>query len=812
MKSKILFLLKNCLCLTVVYLCLIEHCNAQFIMPYHTNFEAIGSTNAPSKNYASLDTVTLNGMKWVLPGTYLGSPEPGMEHKIGLRAARMRLTNNTTGTAGSMFMAQDLASGIGTLTFQAAMYGSQTLDSLNVMYSVNAGVTWIYFGTTGNLDTILKPYTFVMNIPGNNVRIKIEKATNQNKRINIDEIFCSNVNTSLPISLVEIIPDSGQIQPGLYTLKARYSDNIIQGINPNAKIKLINTTLNIVQDSFYYNNILLTNNRLSFNSVLANNTYYTVTIDSSFFKNIQLVNSTVVPQGIWTFNTADTMPPPIIPPVLTVVNNSPIGNNILLSTNTLTIQYSHNITQGANTNAKIKLKNMTSGVVVDSFTFINATVTNGNLVQVPVTLNNNTAYAVQVDSGFVKINNSVVNNSLISYNNWTFHTVDTITVQPVSPFHIIFNSPVGFPIASSVNQLTIHFNETVFQGLPNKFVKLIDISNNQMIDSFTYNDATILDSIVTFPVTLANNKGYNVTIDSGMFSNNLNQMNTIIDTQWMFWTQDSLILPNYTSINETFQMCNTNQNQLGNTFRQFNASGNEKWHCSTYGYYDNHSVMMYGGGAIGSLKNEDWLISNAKIDLSNYISNIINLNFYEKIRNTGAVNLKCKISTNYDGISNPKYYTWIDLDDYNEDSIIIGEWFLQSLNLLNYKNTPFYLALTYTSDENNVLPFEVYYDAFSISTTPNNVSIKNKENNIQEVTILGYPSTSTMHVAINLKNSEILNFELYDLMGKKVFEIQKSMNSGKSEIILDRYQVVPGMYLLRINNETYRVAIKAVIR
>ena len=88
-------------------------------------------------------------------------------------------------TASTIEMAEDKPNGIGSLSFLAARYGSDSEAMISVSYSVNGGNSWIALGSETVSATTLTEYSYTVNVTGN-VRIKIEQTSG--KRLNIDDI------------------------------------------------------------------------------------------------------------------------------------------------------------------------------------------------------------------------------------------------------------------------------------------------------------------------------------------------------------------------------------------------------------------------------------------------------------------------------------------------------------------------------------------------------------------------------------------------------------------------------------------------
>ena len=102
--------------------------------PYIMDFEPANTSPSNKNSYASLDTITIDSIRWVMPGVHLGNPViPPGDFFNGSRSARIRLTGNTSGDRGYMEMQDDLPSGAGYISFNTAMYGNKQRATITVI-------------------------------------------------------------------------------------------------------------------------------------------------------------------------------------------------------------------------------------------------------------------------------------------------------------------------------------------------------------------------------------------------------------------------------------------------------------------------------------------------------------------------------------------------------------------------------------------------------------------------------------------------------------------------------------------------------
>jgi len=275
--------------------------------PYRVDFEAPENGTAPSKTYANTDTFDLNGISWVLPGTYLGSMTSNDKFYED-RAARMRRIGNTTGEPGYMMMVSDLTEGVGSLTLSAAMYGSETGGALGVYYSIDAGSSWTSVAPVVYPDGMLNDYSFFINQPGN-VRIKIQKEDAGNTRINIDDIEMMPYGSATALMILAQTPEGNDIPPGISALSLTFSE---AALATDAVLSLTRVGGSTV--TYPVADAVISDNTVTFNDVLLENAaQYFVTLPAGAFTNVtgDLSNPEISGSTSWTFTTADTSTPPV---------------------------------------------------------------------------------------------------------------------------------------------------------------------------------------------------------------------------------------------------------------------------------------------------------------------------------------------------------------------------------------------------------------------------------------------------------------------------------------------------------------------
>jgi hypothetical protein len=278
------------------------------VYPYFVDFE-IDSTKA----YASTTPVMLNGRNWVMPGVYLGDMVPTSDKYNGLHAARVRRVDNTTGANGSIALNQDLAQGIGNVTFSHARYGSETGSTLQLFYSTNQGSSWTPVGGTITPGATLTAVTIPVNISAP-ARIKIAKSDTSASRVNVDDILITSFNNvATNVILLNKTPLGLNVPLSTPALTLTFNENVSLGTSGSIVLHTVggsNQTFAVPSSSVTASGMVVTVSGIS----LASNKNYYVTFDSTAILNgAGTIKSTgIYANNTWKFTTVDTSTPPDI--------------------------------------------------------------------------------------------------------------------------------------------------------------------------------------------------------------------------------------------------------------------------------------------------------------------------------------------------------------------------------------------------------------------------------------------------------------------------------------------------------------------
>ncbi|RQO30897.1 hypothetical protein DBR32_09300 [Taibaiella sp. KBW10] len=388
--------------------------NAQ-TYPYVVDFET-ATTNPNSKAYADTLTIAANGANWKMPGVYLGTMiTPGGDRLNGTRSARMRLTSNTTGTQGYMQMISDLPSGAGTFSFKAGRYGSDAVDSIQVLYSTNAGSTWTLVATDPVTDTVLTTFTHNINVAGN-IRFKLMKKSTASTRVSIDDINVTIYSTTPGTSLYVTAktPSGTGVPLTTDSLTATFS-NAITASTGSVKLYKVGQATPVA--TFTGANATITGTKAKFAPIaLQNATSYYVTVDTNTFTYSGAGNTPVSGTTSWTFTTVDTTPQ-----APSVTFKIPFGTNVSPLTDSISMTFSSNITAST---GSVKLYKVGQATPIATFTGANATITADRAKFAPIALENATSYYITVDTNTVK-NGTIGNHPVSGTTGWAFTTRDT---------------------------------------------------------------------------------------------------------------------------------------------------------------------------------------------------------------------------------------------------------------------------------------------------------------------------------------------------------------------------------------------------
>lgn len=250
-------------------------------------------------------------------------------------------------------------------------------------------------------------------------------------------------------------------------------------------------------------------------------------------------------------------------------------------------------------------------------------------------------------------------------------------IDSITPGHHETNVPPTFVPS-------ILFSEPVKAGSGQVIVHNVT-NNTQQV--FTIPSASVIFSnqLVSINASLAGNKTYYITIDSGAITDNSgNAFVGVPDsTVWLFSTGAQ-------QLDFDFNSCNSGAGVVGG-FTAYSVTGAQVWDCTTFGQTAlGAQINGYSGGAVA---NEDWLISPA-FDFSGFDYPL--LTFSSRTAFAGP-SLELLVSTNYDGSSHPNTATWTAVNGRFPAALSDAWKTSDSINLVGFKQPAVYIAFKYTS-------------------------------------------------------------------------------------------------------------------
>jgi hypothetical protein len=147
-----------------------------------------------------------------------------------------------------------------------------------------------------------------------------------------------------------------------------------------------------------------------------------------------------------------------------------------------------------------------------------------------------------------------------------------------------------------------------------------------------------------------------------------------------------------------------------------NISGDETWsRNNNFGINNSPCARMTGVSSGNIFANEDWLISPT-LNFSD--SKHETLTFFSAVGfSAGERQLTLKISTDYDGQSNPNEANWTELDAEFPDNTINFEWtFSGVVDISAYVSDSVYIAFVYSCDNTEASTWQI--DNIEITASP----------------------------------------------------------------------------------------------
>lgn len=81
------------------------------------------------------------------------------------------------------------------------------------------------------------------------------------------------------------------------------------------------------------------------------------------------------------------------------------------------------------------------------------------------------------------------------------------------------------------------------------------------------------------------------------------------------------------------------------------------------------------------------------------------------------------------------------------------------------------------------------------------LSIKEKVNYTNSITVFPNPASSSISIAINLKNTDVISTEIIDMSGRKIISRKETMPAGSSTYTIPTEQLAAGIYILKTSGK-----------
>lgn len=378
--------------------------------------------------------------------------------------------------------------------------------------------------------------------------------------------------------------------------------------------------------------------------------------------------------------------------------------------------------------------------------------------------------------------------------------------------YVTGKAPTGPDIPVNTTQLSISFDHMIATGNGQlnlyKNGAALPVSIPVPSPQVSISDSTAIFS----NVLLEHNSHFHVHLSAGAFTkagDTISNLAISDSTSWTFSTMDTTTPPPpviWTGLNESFTGCTDSTTGI---FVPYNITGFKTWHCSADGHGGDSAAVSMGGGVTDGIsdRNTDWLISAFPFDFS--AMSRPELSFWHKSRFTGQVDRSVRVSTDYQPGDPPAHATWttLQVQDMTEDPV--AEWTpIADIDLIPYKNTPFFLAFTYSCGTDGA--YELSYD--DIRVTDETLSASGPEYAPVGLQVIGTATGACIMMAITSGKTSVLDLNLSDMTGRNVYQKQLSVQAGKGVYPILNTGLLPGLYVLRAYNKDCYGAIKVVLQ
>lgn len=343
------------------------------------------------------------------------------------------------------------------------------------------------------------------------------------------------------------------------------------------------------------------------------------------------------------------------------------------------------------------------------------------------------------------------------------------------------NYPTDFTADGGSFNVSVTWTDATGEQLPLKYL-LLASENNQFTDpvdgSPVEDDTDLSDGSASVNVPYGE-EGYNFS--------NLPQATTYYFTIYPYTNGNEYIdyktdgnppEAEATTSNTVIILSEDFEDQTLGVFSEYSVLGDQVWENDSYGGDYFAKISGYAGGTF--YVNEDWLIS-PPVNMYNYHSETLQ---FITAKNYTGPGIEVKISTDYDGESDPNTANWSDLE---EAVLSPGNWeWTESgeVDISGFEGETVYIAFKFTSTDTESETWEV-----------DNIMITGVENvGTKEITSFDlsvFPNPVRTKATVEVENGRYL-LKLMSMDGRLISEL--NFTGGSYE--LDMSELERGIYLI----------------
>ena len=230
-------------------------------------------------------------------------------------------------------------------------------------------------------------------------------------------------------------------------------------------------------------------------------------------------------------------------------------------------------------------------------------------------------------------------------------------------------------------------------------------------------------------------------------------------------------------------------------FTAYDMYGDQSWHQGSYQGTTYANMNGYANG--GYNQNEDWLISPAiEVGLGEYEE--LWCGFSTAMKYEGP-ELRVKISTDYDGQSEPTEFIWIDVTNFFQFSTGNYEWVETGVHFdATLYGARFYVAFVYYSTTESAASWQVDYVKVTGKVT------EGVNENSTSVSL--YPNPAREQVSFMLESDAQVS--VYDMTGRMV----RTMNMAAGQAQLNVSDLENGVYFVNVRYTNGATAISKFVK